>query len=91
MTKKINSHLIDIVHPNEEFNLFMFKELFAKAFNGHYIRGKLPFLVGGTGLYLSSIVQNYDLKKADFNSERSAELNQMELENLRDHLLKLTS
>ncbi len=89
--KMINSHLIDIVHPNEEFNLFMFKELFAKAFNDITARGKLPFLVGGTGLYLSSIVQNYDLKKADFNSERSAELNQMGLENLRDHLLKLTS
>ena len=88
--KKINSHLIDIVHPNEEFNLFMFKELFTKAVNKITARGKLPFLVGGTGLYLSSIVQNYDLRKADFNSERSAELNQMGLEDLRNHLLKLT-
>ncbi len=88
--KKINYHLIDIIHPNQEFNLFLFKELFSKAFKEISTRNKLPFLVGGTGLYISSIVQNYDLRKADFNSERIDELNQMGLAELRNHLLKLT-
>lgn len=88
---KINYHLIDIIHPNQEFNLFMFKELFAKSFSDITSRDKLPFLVGGTGLYISSIVQNYDLKKADFNADRIAELNQKKLEELRNHLTKLNS
>ena len=88
---KINYHLIDIVRPDQEFNLFMFKELFAKTFSDIISRNKLPFLVGGTGLYISSIIQNYDLKKADFNSSRINELEKMEIEDLRNLLLKLNS
>jgi len=88
---KINYHLIDIVRPDQEFNLFMFKELFAITFSDIISRNKLPFLVGGTGLYISSIIQNYDLKKADFNSSRINELEQMEIEDLRNLLLKLNS
>jgi tRNA dimethylallyltransferase len=86
---KINYHLIDIIHPNQEFNLFMFKELFAKSFFDITSRDKLPFLVGGTGLYISSIIQNYDLKKADFNSDRIPELEQMSQDELQNLLLKL--
>src|SRR3989339_2009018 len=88
---KITYHLIDIINPTEEFNLFMFKELFAKSFSVISSRNKLPFLVGGTGLYISSIIQNYDLKKADFNSSRINELEKMEIEDLRNLLLKLNS
>ena len=88
---KINYHLIDIVRPDQEFNLFMFKELFAITFSDIISRNKLPFLVGGTGLYISSIIQNYDLKKADFNSSRINELEKMEIEDLRNLLLKLNS
>ena len=87
--EKINCYLIDIVPPNQEFNLFMFKELFAKSFSDILSRNKFPFLVGGTGLYISSIVQNYDLKKADFNSKRLAELGRLELEELKHLLLSL--
>lgn len=86
---EINYHLIDIVQPNQEFNLFMFKELFAKAFSEIISRSKLPFLVGGTGLYISSIIQNYDLKRADFDSSLKNELEQMEIDDLRNLLLKL--
>lgn len=63
---KVPYHLIDIIKPEEEFNLFLFKTYFYKAFKNITGRGKTPFLVGGTGLYLSSILQNYHLNKADF-------------------------
>jgi len=87
--KNINYHLIDIINPNEEFNLFMFKELFAKSFSDIRLRDKLPFLVGGTGLYISSIIQNYDLKKADFGSDRMQKLELLTLEELQTHLVNL--
>jgi len=87
--EKISYHLIDIIHPREEFNLFMFKELFAKSFADITSRDKLPFLVGGTGLYISSIIQNYDLKKADFNSDRIPELKQKSQDELQNLLIKL--
>jgi tRNA dimethylallyltransferase len=85
--EKISHHLIDIIHPSEEFNLFAFKELFAKSFSDIVSRGKLPFLVGGTGLYISSIIQHYDLKKADFNSAKVNELEQLTLEELQNRLI----
>lgn len=85
----VQYHLIDIVHPNHEFNLFSFKKLFTKAFHDIKSRNKLPFLVGGTGLYLSSILQNYDLKQADFNSTAANELRKKSIEELREQTLKL--
>jgi tRNA dimethylallyltransferase len=64
--KLIPFHLIDVVDPTEEFNLYIFQQMFHKSFKDISERGNLPFLVGGTGLYLSSILQNYNLNKADF-------------------------
>lgn len=87
--KPISYHLIDVIHPSEEFNLFMFKELFAKAFNEIIQMNKLPFLVGGTGLYISSVIQNYDLRKADFDKQKVAELESKSLEELRQLTIML--
>ena len=89
-SNRIMYHMIDIVHPREEFNLFMFKELFAKVFNEILSRNKIPFLVGGTGLYISSIIQHYDLKKADFNSKYVKELEKLTLEELQNRLANLS-
>jgi tRNA dimethylallyltransferase len=68
--KQIPFHLIDIIYPTEEFNLYSFQQYFYKSFNDILTRNRLPFLVGGTGLYLSSILQNYHLSKADFESHK---------------------
>lgn len=68
--RAIPYHLIDVIDPKDEFNLYSFQQLFYKAYNGIKSRNKLPFLVGGTGLYLSSILQNYNLSKADFENEK---------------------
>jgi tRNA dimethylallyltransferase len=68
--KQIPYHLIDIINPTEEFNLFSFQQLFYKSFDEIKSKNKLPFLVGGTGLYLSSVLQNYTLSKADFEKEK---------------------
>lgn len=67
-SRQIPYHLIDISDPTEEFNLYSFQESFYKSFDEIKSRNKLPFLVGGTGMYLSSILQNYNLNKADFES-----------------------
>lgn len=68
--KQIPFHLIDIIDPTEEFNLYSFQQNFCKSFYDILTRNKLPFLVGGTGLYLSSILQDYNLSKVDFESHK---------------------
>ncbi len=69
-SKQIPFHLIDIIDPTEEFNLYSYQQNFYKSFDDIVSRNKLPFLVGGTGMYLSSILQNYNLSKADFETHK---------------------
>lgn len=86
---KVNYHLIDIVEPYEEFNLYLFKENFFKSFGNIKEEGKLPFLVGGSGLYLSSVLQKYDLQKADFESKEYDYLKKLSHEDLKEQLKEL--
>jgi tRNA dimethylallyltransferase len=84
-------HLINIAEPNEEYNLFRFKSDFNQAYEKIKAAGKLPFLVGGTGMYLSAILQSYKLNKADFSKQREDKLNQLSKQTLRKILLDLKS
>ena len=86
---KVNYHLIDIVEPYEEFNLFLFKENFIKSFDYIKEKSKLPFLVGGSGLYLSSVLQKYNLQKADFESKEYNYLKTLSHEDLKNQLKEL--
>jgi len=88
-SERIKYHLIDIIEPAEEFNLFSFIKLFDEKFAEITSRNKLPFLVGGTGLYLSAVLQNYKLKKAGFETDKKGELSKRNLNELREILLKL--
>lgn len=85
----ISYHLIDIAEPTEEYNLYRFTIDFYNAYNKIKEKKKTPFLVGGTGLYVSSIIQNYKLKQADFNSLRRKELEELSEPQLRELLLYL--
>lgn len=80
-------HLVDVCEPQDEFSVFDFQDLFYKTFDGIVSRKKLPFLVGGTGMYLSSVIQNYKMKKISFNSEAKNELEQISIDELRQLLL----
>lgn len=66
----IKYHLIDIVEPSYEYNVFYFQRDFVNVFNEILNNKNFAVLCGGTGLYLSSILQNYKLKEGNFkNSE----------------------
>jgi len=61
--KDIPHHLIDAVNPNQDFNVAVYKELAIKKIEYIHKRNKIPFLVGGTGLYIFSVVDNADFPK----------------------------
>ncbi len=84
--KSLPYHLIDLIEPKDEFNLFLFNQQFYKAFREISSREKIPFLVGGTGLYLHSILKNYDLNPVEFNDKRYSELSELTLEELAELL-----
>jgi tRNA dimethylallyltransferase len=87
--KKIPFYLIDIAEPRTEFNLFLFTAYFKEAFRLIISKNKIPFLAGGTGLYISSIIQNYKLKKADLSKEEIEKLSDLSLAELRSLLLNI--
>lgn len=59
--KRIKYHLIDVVSPKTKFDLAKYQKLALKAINDVSNLGKLPIIVGGSGLYLQAIVDNYQL------------------------------
>ena len=62
-------HLIDIIDPIENYNVYRFQKEFQKVYNEIHERGKLPILCGGTGLYLDSVLLNYRFEPIDANTE----------------------
>lgn len=54
-------HLLDVVDPDEDYNVARYKEEATKAIEAILARGKLPFLVGGSGLYLAAVMGELDL------------------------------
>jgi len=84
----INYYMIDIVEPYENFDLFKFKNKFDECFETINKQNKTPFLVGGSSLYLHSIITNYDMVPIDLLSKESQEYYKMEEEELREILLK---
>ena len=62
---QIPCHLIDIVDPGYEYNIFEFQKDFLKAYNDIIARKKLPVLCGGSGMYLEAVLKGYQLAKAE--------------------------
>jgi len=57
--KGITHHLIDIKNPDENFSVAEFQVLAEEKIREIDNKGKLPILVGGTGLYIQSVIDNY--------------------------------
>lgn len=85
----IRYHLIDVIDPGGEFNLFLFNKMFFDSFHSIVDRNKTPFLVGGTGLFLHSILSGYELNRVDFSQKRFNELSLLETGQLKEILLSL--
>ena len=80
--RTIPHHLINVIDPEEEFNLFQFKRRFTQSFLDISGRKKWPILVGGTGLYLESVILNYRLKKIDTDEHLRERLAGLDMDGL---------
>lgn len=56
-------HLLDVVEPGQFFSMADFQTLAYRAIDDILARGKLPFLVGGTGLYVDAVADGYLLSE----------------------------
>ncbi len=53
-------HLIDIVDPDEDYNVALFQQDAQQAIVDIHRRGLLPILCGGTGLYIQAVIEHFD-------------------------------
>ncbi|MDW2876847.1 MULTISPECIES: tRNA (adenosine(37)-N6)-dimethylallyltransferase MiaA [Bacillaceae] len=70
----IPHHLIDIKAPNEPFSAAEFQELVRKEIACIASRGKMPMIVGGTGLYIQSVIYDYQFSEAPSDDAFRGEL-----------------
>lgn len=84
-------HLIDIRDPGGEFSLFHFQRECLVAMDDIRRRGTIPLLVGGTGLYLESILKGYRLVETPENQALRSELAGLSPELLRERFLRVAS
>ncbi|MCD6527569.1 MAG: tRNA (adenosine(37)-N6)-dimethylallyltransferase MiaA [Desulfuromonas sp.] len=87
---EIPYHMIDIVDPGYEFNVFEFQQRFCQQFKQITQNGKLPLLCGGTGMYLDAVLRNYQLIEVPVNEALREQLDPLSDDELRQRLLQLT-
>jgi tRNA dimethylallyltransferase len=72
-------HLVDIIDPAESFSLAQFREMADRALEDIWDRDRVPFLVGGSGLYVRAVLENWQIPRVSpdsgfrYNIERIAD------------------
>lgn len=93
ITKKemsgIPHHLLDVVNPKKRFTVVEYQKLARKKIAEIFSRGKLPIICGGTGFYISALVDNIVLPDVPPDPKLRARLKKETPETLFNMLLKL--
>lgn len=73
--QEIKHYLVDFVSPEKRYSVSEYKEDASKAIEEIINKGKTPIIVGGTGLYLNSLIYNiqYNEMEVDLNYRRELE------------------
>ena len=87
--QSIKHYAIDILEPDEEFSVFDFVQYTKQKIEEISARGKLPIIVGGTGLYVKALTQGYDFGGTNPDKNLRKKLEKIAQEKGNDHLFEL--
>ncbi len=87
--KQIPCHLIDIVDPDYEFNVFEYQKRFYLCFTEISRRGIIPIVAGGTGLYLEAIIECYKMVAVPEDPSLREQLNKKDMDALGRYLYSI--
>ncbi len=83
---EVKHHMIDVADPRDDFSLADYQPQAYAAIEGILSRGKVPIICGGTGLYISALVEGYILDECSLASDKAttirSELESMSLDQL---------
>lgn len=77
---QVPHYLIDIVNPDETLSLAVFQQKAKEIIADIHARGKLPFLVGGTGQYVRAVTQGWTPPEVEADARLRTELEKMKEE-----------
>lgn len=84
---EVPHHLLDVVEPGEPFTVAEFKQLANTAIEDIAARGKLPIMVGGSGLYIDSILFDFQFGP-EADTKQRTELEALSTENLQQLIIQ---
>ena len=67
-------HLIDVLDPDQEFNVVLFQQMAKQAMEKIYANGHIPILTGGTGFYIQALLYDIDFTETEEDSDYRAKL-----------------
>lgn len=74
---KVPHHLIDIINPDDEYSVASFQSMATRLITEINQRNRLPFIVGGTGLYIESVTHQFHFAEAPQDPELRERLQQI--------------
>lgn len=75
--ENIPHYLIDVLEPDEEFNVVRFQKMAKEAMENIYAKGKIPIIVGGTGFYIQALLYDIDFTDNDEDDTYRKELEKL--------------
>lgn len=71
---RVPHHMIDVVNPDENLSLAQYQKMTMAAIAAIHQRGHIPLLVGGTGQYISAVIEGWSIPEVPPNPNLRAEL-----------------
>lgn len=75
--KRVHHHLIDILEPNDSYSVSIFQNQAKEIISSLNKRNSIPILSGGTGLYVQSLLENYNFNDVKPDDSLRAELDEL--------------
>lgn len=65
----VDHYLIDVLDPEDDFNVFLFQKMAKEAMEEIWSQGKVPIITGGTGFYIQAVLRDIEFSENDGKSE----------------------
>lgn len=82
-------HLIDVLNPEDEFNVYTFQTMAKESLKGIYERGHIPIVAGGTGFYIQALLYDINFEPEEENTEIRKKLEKLQKEKGSHYLYEL--